>query len=128
SASRPHRVSRSGAPESSRRELLGAAPAGRPASGGPASRPGGGRAHHVHRFRGGRRVSRHLRRPAPRDMIVIAASAGGVQALKSLFRALPPALAATVAVVLHRSPYFESILAQVLGRDSALPVSEARHE
>jgi two-component system, chemotaxis family, protein-glutamate methylesterase/glutaminase len=69
-----------------------------------------------------------VRRPAPRDLIVIGASAGGVQALRALFRALPPDLAATVVVVLHRSPYVESVLASVLGRDSTLPVSEARHE
>ena len=63
-----------------------------------------------------------------RDVIVIGASAGGVQALQALFEALPPDLGATIAVVLHRSPYTESFLAEVLGRDSKLPVAEAKHE
>jgi two-component system chemotaxis response regulator CheB len=40
---------------------------------------------------------------------------------------LPADLAATVAVVLHRSPFAESMLAEVLQRSSRLPVSEPRH-
>jgi two-component system chemotaxis response regulator CheB len=55
---------------------------------------------------------------------MIGASAGGVQALTSLFSGLPGDLPAVVAVVLHRSPFHESMLPVVLGRFSALPVSE----
>jgi len=66
--------------------------------------------------------------PGPRrDMIVIGASAGGVQALRRLFGRLPADLAATVGVVLHRSPFAESMLAEVLQRSSRLPVSEPKH-
>ena len=59
-----------------------------------------------------------------RDVIVIGASAGGVQPLKDLLRLLPPNLSATVAIVLHRSPYYESRLPSVLGRHALLSVLE----
>jgi two-component system, chemotaxis family, protein-glutamate methylesterase/glutaminase len=58
-----------------------------------------------------------------RDIIVIGASAGGVTALKELFASLPPDLPAAIGVVLHRSSS-PSGLADVLGRDSDLPVIE----
>jgi two-component system chemotaxis response regulator CheB len=60
-----------------------------------------------------------------RDVIVIGASAGGVEALMQLFHALPPDLPATVAAVIHRSPIFNLRLGEVLGRRSSLPVKEA---
>ncbi len=58
-----------------------------------------------------------------RDVIVIGASAGGVQALQRIFADFPSGMRAAVGVVLHRgvSP---SELVQVLGRRSALPVKE----
>jgi len=59
-----------------------------------------------------------------RDVIVIGASAGGVQPLKDLLGLLPPDLSATVAIVLHRSPYYETQLPLVLGRHSLLSVLE----
>jgi two-component system chemotaxis response regulator CheB len=67
-------------------------------------------------------------RPTSRDVVVIGASAGGVTALQTLFKALPSDLPAVVAAVLHRSPFHESILASVLGRCSTLPLSEPMHE
>jgi two-component system, chemotaxis family, protein-glutamate methylesterase/glutaminase len=67
-------------------------------------------------------------RRSPRDVVVIGASAGGVSALQRLFNALPTDLPAVIATVLHRSPFYESMLAAVLGRVSALPVSEPMHE
>jgi two-component system chemotaxis response regulator CheB len=60
----------------------------------------------------------------PRDVIVIGASAGGVQALMFLLSRLPRGLPATVGVVLHRAPYHETKLPAVLGRDAALRVLE----
>jgi two-component system chemotaxis response regulator CheB len=59
-----------------------------------------------------------------RDLIVIGASAGGVQPLKDLLERLPPNLPATVAIVLHRSPYHETRLPSVLGRHALLSVLE----
>lgn len=59
-----------------------------------------------------------------RDVIVIGASAGGVQPLKDLLALLSPNLQATVAIVLHRSPYHETRLPYVLGRHALLSVLE----
>lgn len=43
-----------------------------------------------------------------RDIIVIGASVGGVQALQSLCARLPSDLPAIVGVVIHRSPWYSS--------------------
>jgi two-component system chemotaxis response regulator CheB len=61
----------------------------------------------------------------PRDVIAIGASAGGVQALLTVLRKLPPTLPAAIAVVLHRPPNPLSRLASVLSVRGGLPVSEA---
>jgi two-component system, chemotaxis family, protein-glutamate methylesterase/glutaminase len=63
----------------------------------------------------------------PRDLVVIGASAGGVEALTILLTKLPADLPAAVAVVLHRSPYYESRLPAVLGRRATLDVREPGH-
>jgi two-component system chemotaxis response regulator CheB len=60
----------------------------------------------------------------PRDVVVIGASAGGVEALIHLLAKLPADVPARLAVVLHRSPYFETRLPQVLGRRAVIPVLE----
>jgi two-component system chemotaxis response regulator CheB len=59
-----------------------------------------------------------------RDVVVVGASAGGVEALRSLFAKLPAHLPAAVCVVIHRSPYHASRLAALFGRGAALPVVE----
>ena len=59
-----------------------------------------------------------------RDVIVIGASAGGVQPLKDLLQLLPANLPATVAIVLHRSPYHDTRLPMVLGHHALLSVLE----
>jgi two-component system chemotaxis response regulator CheB len=59
-----------------------------------------------------------------RDVVVVGASAGGIEALKGLFAKLPAALPAAIAVVIHRSPYYVSRLGHLLSRDSRLPVIE----
>lgn len=51
---------------------------------------------------------------AKRDIIVIGASAGGVEALKTLVSALPADFGATLVVVLHVSPYAPSYLPDIL--------------
>jgi two-component system, chemotaxis family, protein-glutamate methylesterase/glutaminase len=59
-----------------------------------------------------------------RDVIVIGASAGGVEALMTLLEGLPTDMPGAIAVVLHRSPVHDSRLCTVLGRRAALPVRE----
>ncbi len=58
-----------------------------------------------------------------RDVTVIGASAGGVEALVRLFSLLPRELPATIACVLHRG-MIPSRLAEVLARKSSLPIRE----
>jgi two-component system chemotaxis response regulator CheB len=74
-------------------------------------------------------VNRTINRDCQRrDVIVLGASAGGVAALRELLAKLPEQLDASVALVLHRSPVFESALASVLGWRAPLPVIEAVDE
>lgn len=58
-----------------------------------------------------------------RDVIVVGASAGGVQALIELLTSLPGNLPAIVGVVLHRGS-LPGYLSQVLARGSTLPIVE----
>lgn len=60
-----------------------------------------------------------------RDIIVIGASAGGVEALIRLCGDFPADMAASVFVVQHLSPSARSFLAQVLARSSRLRVTAA---
>ncbi len=63
--------------------------------------------------------------PAPVDLVVIGASAGGVGALEDLVRRLEAGLGAAVLVVLHVPATGISVLADILDRASALPASRA---
>jgi two-component system chemotaxis response regulator CheB len=65
---------------------------------------------------------------AKRDIIVIGASAGGVEALKIVVAGLPAALAAAVLVVLHIPSDSRSELPAILARTSRLPVCHARDD
>ena len=60
-----------------------------------------------------------------RDIIVIGASAGGLQALSALLSKLPKDLQASVFVVWHISPNHRSILPGVLSRAGKLPATHA---
>jgi two-component system chemotaxis response regulator CheB len=57
--------------------------------------------------------------------VLIAASAGGVPALREFLAKLPSSFPVPVAVVLHRTQAQPLRLAQVLGRKSSLPVKTA---
>lgn len=61
-----------------------------------------------------------------RDIIVIGASAGGVQALSALVAALPRGLPAAVFIVLHIPAAPPSLLPNILSRDALMPVSHAK--
>jgi two-component system, chemotaxis family, protein-glutamate methylesterase/glutaminase len=69
------------------------------------------------------------------DIIVIGASAGGVEALVQLIHTLPANLPASVFIVLHIPAHSPSMLSQILGRAGMLPALqpvdyqkiEARH-
>lgn len=58
-----------------------------------------------------------------RDLIVIGASAGGIEAVQQLIRGLPGDLDAAVLVVLHTTGRGGSLLPQIFGRGSFLPAS-----
>lgn len=62
---------------------------------------------------------------AKRDVIVIGASAGGVEALLAIVAALPPELPASVFVVLHQPPTGTSLLPVLLSRAGPLPATHA---
>jgi two-component system, chemotaxis family, protein-glutamate methylesterase/glutaminase len=64
--------------------------------------------------------------PAALRVIVVGASAGGVQALSRLAAGLPPDLPAAVAVVLHVPPSGHSVLHQILQRAGPLPCDAAQ--
>jgi two-component system chemotaxis response regulator CheB len=63
-----------------------------------------------------------------RDIIVIGASAGGVQALTEVMRGLPEDLAACVFVVVHTSPTSPGILPVILDRAGPLVVKHAEQD
>jgi two-component system chemotaxis response regulator CheB len=59
------------------------------------------------------------------DLIVIGASAGGVEALTTVVRQLPPDLPAAVLVVLHVPPHTQSELPRILSAAGPLPAMHA---
>jgi two-component system chemotaxis response regulator CheB len=63
---------------------------------------------------------------AHQDVIVIGASAGGLQALSAVLGSLPDTLPACVLVVIHSSATGSGMLPEILGRATALPVAFGR--
>jgi two-component system, chemotaxis family, protein-glutamate methylesterase/glutaminase len=61
-----------------------------------------------------------------REVVVIGASAGGVEALTKVIRTLPLELPAAVFVVLHLAPGGYSVLASILDRAGPMPASAAQ--
>ncbi|PYS48494.1 MAG: hypothetical protein DMF68_12950 [Acidobacteria bacterium] len=59
------------------------------------------------------------------DIIVVGASAGGVEALSNLLSDVPADLPASIFIVLHIPPQTPSLLPSILDRVSPLRVSRA---
>jgi two-component system CheB/CheR fusion protein len=58
----------------------------------------------------------------------IGASAGGVEALEAFFKAVPAENGMAFVVVTHLPPYRDSLLAEILGRATQMPVVNARDD
>src|SRR5438045_563084 len=61
-----------------------------------------------------------------RHLVVIGASAGGIEALRELAAQLPSRFPAPIAVVLHTSPQAPGILPEILTRAGPLPAVSPR--
>jgi two-component system chemotaxis response regulator CheB len=70
-------------------------------------------------------MGRDERQLQGRDVIVVGASAGGVQVLQELMRGLPADLPAAVFIVIHTSPSSPGILPNILDRAGPLAVAHA---
>jgi two-component system, chemotaxis family, protein-glutamate methylesterase/glutaminase len=64
---------------------------------------------------------------AVRDIIVVGASTGGIDAVKTVLAGLPQTLPAAVFVVIHQGQLPRSYLVDILARGSALSVRAALH-
>ena len=64
----------------------------------------------------------------PSLVVAIGASAGGVEALETLFALMPVDLGITFVVVQHLSAEHESLMPQILSRKTDLPVKAIEHD
>ena len=64
-------------------------------------------------------------RPTGRDIVVVGASAGGVEATQQLASHLPADLGASVFVALHVPPAGKSVLPHIIERSGSLPATHA---
>lgn len=62
---------------------------------------------------------------ATRNIIVVGASAGGFEALKTLVAGLPPKLESSLFIVWHMSPDIRGVLPHVLNRLNTIPAAHA---
>ena len=60
------------------------------------------------------------------EIVALAASAGGLKALTDVLAALPADFPAALVVVQHLDPRHRSLMAEILGKRTALRVKEAR--
>lgn len=71
------------------------------------------------------RVTEQTKKSPAFDIVAIAASAGGVFALTQILGELPADFSAIVVVVQHLDPRHRSLMPQIFGRRSSLPVYAA---
>jgi two-component system chemotaxis response regulator CheB len=64
---------------------------------------------------------------SPRDIVVIGASRGGIEAIRGIVAALPPNLQSTLLIVLHISPTHASLFPAILSRAGPLPAEHGRN-
>ena len=65
----------------------------------------------------------------PFPIVGVGASAGGVEALEYLFKAMPPEPGMAFVIITHLAPKRESMLPEILARDTRMPVLIAeRHQ
>ena len=69
--------------------------------------------------------STHRRTNPPFEIVALAASAGGIFALTDILGKLPADFAAALLVVQHLDPRHRSLMPQIFGRRSSLPVYQA---
>jgi two-component system chemotaxis response regulator CheB len=62
----------------------------------------------------------------PRHLVVVGASAGGIEALRLLVANLPDDFPAAAAVVMHTAPQSPGVLHEILSRSGPLPVLQPR--
>jgi two-component system chemotaxis response regulator CheB len=62
-----------------------------------------------------------------RDIVVMGASAGGVEALKETVEGLPPDIRGSFFIVLHFPPFEKSYLPEILSRVGPLPAVHPKH-
>jgi two-component system chemotaxis response regulator CheB len=59
------------------------------------------------------------------DIVALAASAGGLQAIRKLLSQLPASFPAAIVVVQHLAPNYQSIMAEILERSTPLRTKQA---
>jgi two-component system, chemotaxis family, protein-glutamate methylesterase/glutaminase len=62
-----------------------------------------------------------------RDIVVIGASAGGIDAVSTIVRAFPSDMPAAIFVVVHTAPQSPGYLAEIFGRAGSLPAKYPSH-
>jgi two-component system, chemotaxis family, CheB/CheR fusion protein len=64
----------------------------------------------------------------PFPIVGVGASAGGVEALQYLFKAMPAEPGMAFVIITHLAPHRESMLPEILARDTRMPVLIAEHD
>src|SRR6187549_4137562 len=61
-------------------------------------------------------------------VIGIGASAGGLEALETLFSAMPASTGMAFVVIQHLSPDFKSLMDELLSRRTSMPIRQAEND